>query len=307
MAAQDTDSLEEQLNKLEAAAEAEEPNPIMKFLPVLLAVGAFAVFGLIAAFALTGGDDEPGEIKLAAPVLSPEGATKIETENPGGLEIANQDNTAANLLTQGSDDGKVESVLAGPEEPMKPPEGGAEAAQGMTGADGGGEMLAQPQEAAPLPETATAEAGKTETPGVETPRQPAGTDAQVATAEPPAMPPAVDVKATKATPPVMSDAKVTGAQTSVVSTQQTASLNSNYRVQIQSLRSQSRAEKAWLSQVKKHPDLFGDLSLTIQRAVIQDRGTFYRVQAGPFAKREAADSLCRKLKIRGQDCLVVRP
>jgi cell division protein FtsN len=71
--------------------------------------------------------------------------------------------------------------------------------------------------------------------------------------------------------------------------------------------SRNKAEKAWSLQVKKHPDLFADLTLTVQRAVIKDRGTYYRVQAGPFSKREAADSLCRKLKKLGQDCLVIRP
>jgi hypothetical protein len=80
-----------------------------------------------------------------------------------------------------------------------------------------------------------------------------------------------------------------------------------YRIQVASARSESAAKTLWNKQVNKHPDVLGQLPLTVQPAVIQDRGTFYRVQGGAFGDREAADSICRKLKSRGQDCLVVRP
>jgi len=80
-----------------------------------------------------------------------------------------------------------------------------------------------------------------------------------------------------------------------------------YRVQVASTRSEASAKTIWNKQVSKHPDVLGQLPLTVQSAVIQDRGTFYRVQGGAFGDREAADSICRKLKSRGQDCLVVRP
>lgn len=80
-----------------------------------------------------------------------------------------------------------------------------------------------------------------------------------------------------------------------------------YRVQVASTRSESAAKTLWNKQVNKYPDVLGQLPLTVQAAVIQDRGTFFRVQGGAFGDREAADSVCRKLKSRGQDCLVVRP
>jgi hypothetical protein len=80
-----------------------------------------------------------------------------------------------------------------------------------------------------------------------------------------------------------------------------------YRVQVASTRSEASAKTLWSKQVDKHPDVLGQLPLTVQSAVIQDRGTFYRVQGGAFGDREAADSICRKLKSRGQDCIVVRP
>ena len=80
-----------------------------------------------------------------------------------------------------------------------------------------------------------------------------------------------------------------------------------YRVQIASTKSEGLAQREWRDQVSKFPDVLSDLSLTVQRAVVKNRGTFYRVQGGPFPDRDSADSVCRKLKSRGQDCLVVRP
>ena len=57
---------------------------------------------------------------------------------------------------------------------------------------------------------------------------------------------------------------------------------------------------------KTNADLLGSLGLNVQ-AVKLDRGTFYRIQAGPLADRAAASSLCGKLKGRNQDCLIVAP
>jgi hypothetical protein len=98
-------------------------------------------------------------------------------------------------------------------------------------------------------------------------------------------------------PPPPGDTKVTPMRT----------MAGVYRVQVAAARSETAAKTLWDKQVKKHPDVLGKLPLTVQTAVIQDRGTFYRVQGGAFGDREAADSVCRKLKSRGQDCIVVRP
>lgn len=281
MADQDTESLEDELDRLEEVAEAEEPKPFMKFLPVVLAAVTLAVFAVVVVIGYSDDEEKPAEI--ATPVLSPEGLVKIEPDESGGMDIPGQENLAYNQITQDSDDTKVESVLPPAEEPMKPPEGDAEDA---LPADDGGEVLAQPQEAAPPPETQTAEL----------PPVTESTDVPVVPAVPPG--------STDAAPAAESATQTAAVTETVV---QGASADTGYRVQIHSVTSRNKAEKAWSLQVKKHPDLFADLTLTVERAVIKDRGTYYRVQAGPFPKREAADSLCRKLKKLGQDCLVIRP
>jgi hypothetical protein len=54
-------------------------------------------------------------------------------------------------------------------------------------------------------------------------------------------------------------------------------------------------------------ELLGPLSLNVVRADLGDRGTFYRIQAGPLADERAAKDLCHKLAEKKVGCLVVRP
>ena len=47
--------------------------------------------------------------------------------------------------------------------------------------------------------------------------------------------------------------------------------------------------------------------VVVAQSIKLDRGTFFRIQAGPLTGRAVASSLCGKLKSRNQDCLVVAP
>ena len=79
-----------------------------------------------------------------------------------------------------------------------------------------------------------------------------------------------------------------------------------WRVQLAALRRQIDTEAAWTNMRQANQDLLDGLELHVQLAELPD-GTFYRVQAGPLADREAAASLCDTLKTRLQDCLIVAP
>ena len=79
-----------------------------------------------------------------------------------------------------------------------------------------------------------------------------------------------------------------------------------WRVQLAAVSSQDRARSEWSLIQSRNNDILGSLDLNVQ-SVKLDRGTFYRVQAGPLADRFAASSLCGQLKNRKQDCLVVAP
>ena len=79
-----------------------------------------------------------------------------------------------------------------------------------------------------------------------------------------------------------------------------------WRVQLVSLRDLDNAKTAWSNLQRSYEDLLAGLEMNVQLVELSS-GTFYRVQAGPFADRATAASLCNSLKTRRQDCLIVAP
>ena len=75
-------------------------------------------------------------------------------------------------------------------------------------------------------------------------------------------------------------------------------------VQLASLKSEERARKAWSELQAKHAELLGDLALTVQSTEVAGRGTFYRLQTGPFPNRATAEDMCQQLRTAKLDCLV---
>lgn len=132
--------------------------------------------------------------------------------------------------------------------------------------------------------------------------------AQIAAAAPPPRkqlslpsspnPPAPKRVATKSPAPskVLLPAKYTPAR----------KVDTTWRIQLSALRSQSNAERAWHKLQLATPDLLRELTLRVQKVKLS-KGTFFRVQAGPLADRQASVSLCNKLKQKNQACLVVAP
>ena len=95
------------------------------------------------------------------------------------------------------------------------------------------------------------------------------------------------------------------AQTAAVPAQPVAAAG-EFRVQLSSLKSESQARASWDALVGRAPSLLGGQELTIQRADLGSRGTFFRVQAGAFSTRAEAGQFCTRLKRQGIDCLVVK-
>ena len=80
-----------------------------------------------------------------------------------------------------------------------------------------------------------------------------------------------------------------------------------FRIQLASLRSRQAAAKAWGQHKFDHASLFADLEPNIVKVDLKGKGTFYRLQAGPFENEEAARSLCTQVKKQKIGCIVVRP
>ena len=79
-----------------------------------------------------------------------------------------------------------------------------------------------------------------------------------------------------------------------------------YFVQLASVRSDGGARQEWGRMQRAHPDLLGDLELSVQSADLGERGIFFRVRAGPFPNRATAQDMCGQIEAAKLGCLVVR-
>jgi cell division septation protein DedD len=87
---------------------------------------------------------------------------------------------------------------------------------------------------------------------------------------------------------------------------QTAAVTGAFRIQVAAVKSREAAQAGWKKMTKAHPDVLGGLTLNVVK-VDRSSGALYRLQAGPFTDRAAAEAACGKLKKKRQDCLVVGP
>jgi cell division septation protein DedD len=81
----------------------------------------------------------------------------------------------------------------------------------------------------------------------------------------------------------------------------------DYRVQLSSVRSEADADKEAARLLRLHKEVLGDLTIAQVRADLGERGTYYRLRAGPLKDRDAAGALCHELAARNQGCIVIAP
>lgn len=81
----------------------------------------------------------------------------------------------------------------------------------------------------------------------------------------------------------------------------------DYLVQVAAYFQKDSADKGLEDFSARFPDFVKTARLFIETASLPDKGTAYRLRAGPFDSAEAAEAACSKLGSQGQDCLVVPP
>jgi cell division septation protein DedD len=197
------------------------------------------------------------------------GPEKIRPQDEGGLQVPNQDIRVYNELTGSSGAAEeTEVLLPPPEDPVSPP------------------VVAEPQA---VPEPA-------EIPSVPAPdlEPAAGASAE---------PPLPGTATAEGPPPAPGEPAASPPQDEPV---QTAAVTGAFRIQLAAVKSQDAAQLGWKKLTKAHPDILGGLTLNVVK-VDRSSGPLYRLQAGPFADRGAAEAACGKLKQKRQDCLVVGP
>ena len=82
-------------------------------------------------------------------------------------------------------------------------------------------------------------------------------------------------------------------------------LSGGYFAQVKSDQNLKAAEAELAAVAEKYKGVLGEVPLTTRQADLKDRGTWFRVLAGPVKSHDDADNLCRRLKSAGiQDCIV---
>lgn len=339
--ARDTDPIEAELSAIDQEGKGLLPKKVMRYLPVGIAVIVVAAFGGIVWYAYNSGIKEGSE--FAAPVLKPEGPSKIAPDAPGGEEIPHKDKKVYSLVDNSEVSNRVERLLPPPENPLPNPVNNppalskklevpatpptAEAPPPPIPSITAPRPKPEPQTAVPDPKPAS----KPELPAVPKPAAPkavaaapkAVTEAPATTKEAPPPPKPVEKAADKPaekmaekTAEKPAEMKDSAPAVPPPTPQQTASAapdvkapapKSGYRIQLASMRSEESAKAAWDKSVKQHGKVLSALDLIITPVEISGRGTFYRVQAGYLQNKATAQRICEELKSKKTGCLVINP
>ncbi|MFY7777671.1 MAG: SPOR domain-containing protein [Elstera sp.] len=289
---------------LEPALPSEEPKG-RRWLPATIALVALGGFSGIVWYAYNQGasTSNGGAVPL---VQADAGPLKSRPTDPGGLEVPNQDKLILNGQAVDGAPGKVERMLPPPEAPIAKP---ALAATPTP-------PPAQPQIATATPPALTG--ARPQAPAAQQTSPILVPNQQQANAVPRAVPqtspqgtpvpqpvvsrpaPVPQAPAVQAPAPVA--AKPPAVQPAPAATPAAAGTTRGAKVQLGAVKSEAAASAEWAKMQKANPEL-ANLSMSVAKVEIPNKGTYYRIQAGPVAD---GGSVCAALKARGQDCLIVR-
>ena len=256
---------------------------------------------------------------------------KIRPDNPGGMQVENQDKLVYDRVAKGNAPNRVENLLPPAEEPkappMKPAEPKVEAPAPVPAA---APEPAKPAEVAKV-EPPKVEAQKVETPKVEAPSpapkaEPPKEEAKPAAPQPDPLaaavaaatggrtsatgPIAVVPEKPAAAPPAEKPVAEKAAETqtaAAVPTPAPTTSGAGFQIQLASVLSEEAAMAEWKRISGKNKELLGAYSPAVTKADLGDRGVFYRLRTGPLADKAAADALCASLAEAKVGCIVIKP
>jgi len=248
---------------------------------IALGVGYFA-------FRAPGG---PSMVNGEPPVIQADSTPyKTKPDDPGGMQVANQDKLVYERVAKGAATPQVENLLPPAEEPKEPPPKPVETSASKE---------------QPAIENVTTPQNSESEPAEVDPLEQAVAEIAGERAQPRQLGPN-----TAPSPAQNAPAPVQNAPETTPSPQQTAAVSipdGAYLVQLAAARSNDGAEGEWKRLSDKHADLLGGLRHVVLEADLGDRGVFYRLRAGPLADRAAAEDLCSALGAENVGCIVVRP
>lgn len=257
-----------------------------------IALGAVAAFGVGIWFAYDQGVKR-GASGAPPLIRADQGPTKVAPENPGGMQVPNQDKQIYERLP-----GNTAANTAGQTEKLLPPQERPSATPTQPNVATSPAVSVPTRPAQSVPNQSTAVPNRTDAPSpAPIPPTPA------APGQPqPVAPRTATAPATPAPAPT-SPAATTRAAAPAPTV--TATPGGSARIQLASLKDQAAATATWNQLQKKFPDVLGGLQPSYERVEIADKGTFIRLQAGPLKDRAEAQSACNALAAKNQGCIVV--
>lgn len=290
---------------------------------VALGLATALIFSGVVWYAYRSGvtDAEQG----ALPVIRAEqGDVKIKPDDPGGANFAHQDKTVYDKI-DGNEAG-LEQLLPGSEEPREKPTI-IKPYDNELPADGTPKVVRIPPPASGAGVTAPGAAPEVSAPEIP---DPMGRDNAVAAqGEQVAAEPAPkvttqtpDEAGSVTTPDAEEQAIEPGPEKPVApagsAPQDVAELaapanaglvakptgGTAFVLQLGAFRTQQAADAGWKLLAARHAGVLGALEHYVTEADLGEKGRFFRLQAGPFTERAAANTQCASLKASGVDCLV---
>ena len=249
-----------------------------------------ALAGVVGWFVLA---PQYAQTEKEIPIIRrPQTAIKIKPENPGGMDIPNQDKNVYSIVEKKDvDNTVVENLLPKPETP-KLPDIVPEVSDVDTNADNLDQIVDE------VSETKTAETvSKTDsleknvkTSNNNVPDKPADLLA--------------DSKNNKET--AVKTEKIVSAKTETpvaAEVEPVKTINGGWQIQLIASKNKAAVEKTWTDLSGKFADL-RKLSHEIQASDLGTQGMFYRLRAGSFASKTEAAQACAALKAKGlRDCI----
>jgi cell division septation protein DedD len=237
----------------------------------------------------------------------PQTAVKIKPENPGGMEIPNQDKDVYNIVEKKNvDNTVVENLLPMPEQP-KLPEIAPEVTdidENATNLDEIVEEVSQPTEEVTAPKEVV-ENNMPAKPSdlLADSAQDAAKEVKTAAAQ------TADATKEKAAEVVTLAKETVAAATPKVEPKAAEPVvatvaNGKWQMQLVASKNKAAVEQTWTTLSGKYADL-AKYSHEVQTSDLGAQGIFYRLRAGSFATREDAAKACAALKAKGlADCIV---
>lgn len=261
---------------------------------VIAVVVAFLTFGrFVSAYRASGGD---------APLIKADRSpVKVRPATPGGMEVPNQDKLIYERLRE-SDAVRVEKLMPAPEKPALPEDeedASDEIAQIIA--------LEEPQETPQSLEVASTTLVGEDGERVEVMFRTISSEQAQNRVEQAKK--TIEARKAQAAAVLKSSApakqKPAPEKPAAKPEAKKAAPAETFAVQLVSTKNRDASEKEWTRLSKKHADALKGLPHEISE-IKTDKNTFYRLRTGVFDSRDKADAVCRKLKDKKQECLVVK-